>query len=87
MICAFEEGLSEATRSGSRTEIAALWLDVLREVFTVALPMQLRSTTVVASAVSLVGTSALFLVLLWALDDKAHAHRIIRHWTLTMGGN
>ena len=48
------------------------WSSALRELLTVALPMQLRSAVVIASAASLVGTSMIYLALLWALTRTFH---------------
>ena len=78
----FEAELHDAWHARHLVGLTEIWLLALRELLTVALPMQLQSTPVVASAASLVGTPVLYLFLLWALEDKtdaiAYAHRL-RH--------
>ncbi|MES1260919.1 MAG: hypothetical protein ABUS49_04215 [Acidobacteriota bacterium] len=80
MSAVFEAESRDAWRTRRLVGLAALWLLTLREVMTVALPMQLRNAPVVASAISLVGTSALYLALLWALDDKTDAYAYAHRW-------
>jgi hypothetical protein len=67
MLTVFGRQLRDAWSEERIAGIASLWACALREILTVALPSRLRSTVVVASALSLVGTSAIYLALLWAL--------------------
>ncbi|MGD1068788.1 MAG: hypothetical protein ABSB15_01500 [Bryobacteraceae bacterium] len=67
MTCVFRRQLGEG--------LAEAWVWALRELVTVALPMQLRNSLVIASAASLVGTSIIYLALIWGLTYTFHVHR------------
>lgn len=75
MLTVFGRQLRDAWSEERIAGIAALWVCALLEVMTVALPQRLRSTIVVASVLSLVSTSAIYLALLWALTYTFHLPR------------
>jgi hypothetical protein len=79
MLLTFEAELCDSWREHGSFGLVGVWAQALVEIVTVALPMQLRSGPVVASAASLVGTSAIYLALLWALNETSHIHRIASH--------
>ena len=66
MIAAFGDEL----REGSPANVC---LFALYEIFTIALPMHLRSALFFASAGSLVGTSTIYYLLAWALTETSHS--------------
>jgi len=76
----FEDELRDSLRQSGYSGIARVWREAILEVFTVAFPMQLRSALLVASAASLVGTTAIYLFLIWALTESSNIHRAAQHW-------
>ena len=74
MTTVFSDQLREARHEEGTAGIFRLWACALRELFTVALPLQLRNSVVIASAASLVGTSLIYLALTWALTHPEYVH-------------
>ena len=60
--------LCEATDQGKRVEVALLWRSALWELLTVAVPSRLASNAVMAGALSLLASAALFLVFFRAVS-------------------
>jgi hypothetical protein len=54
--------------AGCREALIVGWY-VLREVFTLALPMRMADPKLVAPVASLLGTPAVLVLLLWALEN------------------
>jgi len=60
--------LGEAMDQGKRVEIFLLWRSALWELLTVAVPSRLASNAVMAGALSLLASTALFLVFFRAVS-------------------
>ena len=59
--------------------LARVWLDAIGELLFVALPAQIGQPIVIVPTLSLIGNSAIFLVLMRALSPLAALCRIYRH--------
>jgi hypothetical protein len=70
MIRTFEEQLELARHNGSRSGALSVWAEVARDVVTIALPY--RATWALLPAVTLLGSSGIFYLLLWGITPNRH---------------
>jgi hypothetical protein len=64
----FGDMLGDAIRRGGAAEIVSLWSSALWELFSIAVPLRLQNTVVIAGALSFVASSALFLAFFRAVQ-------------------
>ena len=79
MVGVFADQLDEAAAEPDGPGLWSVWICALREAVTLALPMHLRSAVVMASFVSLVGTSVVYVALFRARTDTPHLHHPVQH--------
>jgi hypothetical protein len=70
MVTTFSDLISDEWEQNGLPGVARVWWSTLGEVFSAALPLQLQSSIVVATSLSLVSSFALFLAIFYAI---AHA--------------
>jgi len=75
----FDQQLQGAWDESGFTGMARVWLDAIGEFLFVALPAQIGRPIVIVPTLSLIGNSAIFLVLMRALSPLAALCRIYRH--------
>lgn len=80
MLEVFGEDVRDSWNSRHAAGLIEAWQFALRELITVALPLQLRSNLVVASVVSLLGTTLLYGMLFLAFNDKSHVRLSVPPW-------
>lgn len=68
MVEVFEDLLDDAIRRRDASGIVSLWSSALWELLSVAAPLRLENTVVIAGALSLVASSALFLAFFRAVN-------------------
>jgi len=75
----FDQQLRGAWDESGFAGLARVWLDAIGELLFVALPAQIGQPIVIVPTLSLIGNSAIFLVLMRALSPLAALCRIYRH--------
>ena len=75
----FDQQLQGAWDESGFAGLARVWLDAIGELLFVALPAQIGQPIVIVPTLSLIGNSAIFLVLMRALSPLAALCRIYRH--------
>jgi hypothetical protein len=75
----FDQQLQGAWDESGFAGMARVWLDAIGELLFVALPAQIGQPIVIVPTLSLIGNSAIFLVLMRALSPLAALCRIYRH--------
>jgi hypothetical protein len=75
----FDQQLQGAWDESGFAGMARVWLDAIGELLFVALPAQIGRPIVIVPTLSLIGNSAIFLVLMRALSPLAALCRIYRH--------
>ena len=75
----FAQQLQGAWDDSGFAGMARVWLDAIGELLFVALPAQIGQPIVIVPTLSLIGNSAIFLVLMRALSPLAALCRIYRH--------
>jgi hypothetical protein len=74
----FRDQLQAACDSRDRIELLRVWLCVLKELFTVGLPMRMSDPVVMATGLAASTTPIVFLSLLWALLHAKSLNEIVR---------
>lgn len=67
MVTTFSELICDEWEHNGLPGVARVWRSALGEVFSAAVPLQLQSSTVVATSLSLVSSFALFMAILYAM--------------------
>ena len=67
MVTTFSDLIADEWEQNGLPGIARVWWSTLGEVFSAALPLQLRRSMVVATSLSLVSSLALFMAMLYAM--------------------
>ncbi len=67
MVTTFSDLICGEWKHNGLPGVARLWRSVLGEVFSVAVPLQLQSSIVVATSLSLLGSFALFMAVFHAM--------------------
>ena len=67
MVTTFSDLICDEWEQNGLPGIARVWWSTLREVFSAALPLQLQSSMVVATSLSLVSSFALFMTIFYAI--------------------
>jgi hypothetical protein len=67
MVTTFSDLISDEWEQNGLPGVARVWWSTLGEVFSAALPLQLQSSIVVATSLSLVSSFALFLAIFYAI--------------------
>jgi hypothetical protein len=75
----FDQQLQGAWDDGGFAGVARVWLEAIGELLFVALPALIGRPIVIVPTLSLIGNSAIFLVLMRALSPLAALCRIYRH--------
>ena len=75
----FDQQLQGAWDESGFAGMARVWIDAIGELLFVALPAQIGQPIVIVPTLSLIGNSAIFLVLMRALSPLAALCRIYRH--------
>jgi hypothetical protein len=75
----FDQQLQGAWDESGFAGLARVWLHAIGELIFVALPAQIGQPIVIVPTLSLIGNSAIFLVLMRALSPLAALCRIYRH--------
>jgi hypothetical protein len=67
MVTTFSDLISDEWEQNGLPGIARVWWSTLGEVFSAALPLQLRSSIVIVTSLSLVSSFALFMAIFYAM--------------------
>ena len=67
MVTTFSDLICDEWEQNGLPGIARVWWSTFREVFSAALPLQLQSSMVVATSLSLVSSFALFMAIFYAM--------------------
>ena len=67
MVTTFSDLICDEWKQNGLPGIARVWWSTLGEVFSAALPLQLQSSMVVATSLSLVSSFALFMAIFYAI--------------------
>lgn len=73
MVRTFEEQLESAWRETSAPGLVSVWMDVIRDLLNIALPY--RITAAVVPFLTLLASTTLFSVMLWAIAPHQHCGR------------
>jgi len=66
--------------------VPRIWYRALAEVFQIALPLQIANAAVLVPVVSLAGATAIFLSLIWALENSLALNALVRSLSHKFGG-
>jgi hypothetical protein len=69
MVTTFSDLICGEWKHNGLLGVARVWRSVLGEVFSVAVPLQLQSSIVIAMSLSLLGSFALFMAVFGAMSD------------------
>jgi hypothetical protein len=86
MIETFALQLADARQEAGWGGVLRVWFCAVRELFQIALPLQVASAALVIPAVSLAGSGAIFLGLTWALENSLALRVLYGHLVAKLGG-